>query len=211
MTADLYAALGVTKGADRTAVRRAYRRASKHAHPDMPGGSGKRFALVKLAHDTLTDDARRAHYDRTGEADEKVPDNRHAEALQCVASAYEAALAECQSNGKKPEHVDLADRMRGWINGHLAQSDAQIKEVEAIIAANEALGRRFTGDVMTQIICGRTGMLRYKIDAIRRNKQTGEAALLILEPVEFKSDPEPPAEMLKLADVLGLQMRTMRF
>lgn len=193
MTTDLYAALGVPKDADRATVRRAYRRASKHAHPDMPGGSGKRFALVKLAHDTLTDDARRAHYDQTGEIDEKTPDNSQAEALQCVAAAYEATLAECVSTGKEPERVNLPERMRSWIRVHLTESARQITQIETVIAKNDALGRRFNGDTMPQIVSGRTSMLRMKIDAIRRNVKTGEAALVLLEPVKFEVDPEPPA------------------
>jgi curved DNA-binding protein CbpA len=203
MTADLYAALGVPKSADRATVRRAYRRASKKAHPDMPGGSGKRFALVKLAHDTLTDDARRAHYDQTGEADEKPPDNEQAKALECVAAALEAALAECQSNGKEPEHVDLVGRMRSWIKAHMAESDRQVAQIEKMIAKSETLGNRFSGEVMPLIITGRIGLLRGRIDAIRRNRVTGDAALALLEPAKFRVDPEPPASKMNYANLLG--------
>lgn len=192
MTADLYAALGVARDADRAAVRRAYRRTSKHAHPDVPGGSGKRFALVKLAHDTLTDDARRRHYDETGEIDEKTPDNKHGEALQCIATALESVLAECVATRKEPEQVDLAANMRRWIREQLAESAKQVAHIQKVIAKNETLGARFAGGVMPQIISGRISGLRDKISAISRNCVSGETALVLLEEVTFNADPAPP-------------------
>lgn len=191
MTADLYATLGVPRDADQAAVHRAYRRASKRAHPDMPGGSGKRFALVKLAHDTLTDDARRRHYDETGEIDEKPPDNAQAKALECIASALEAVLGACMAAHKEPEQVDLAANMRRWISDHLAESAKQLGRIDAAIAKNEALGRRFSGEVMTQIISGRIAMARSQADSIRRNRVVGEDALALLKEVTFRTDPPP--------------------
>jgi curved DNA-binding protein CbpA len=195
MTADLYKVLGVPNDADRATVRRAYRRASKHAHPDVPGGSAKRFALVKQAHDTLTDEARRRHYDQTGEIDEKPPDNKQAEALQCLAAAFEAVLAECESARKKPETVDVAERMRAWIKGHLSEGRRHIAHIESLIAENDAIGARFNDELMPQIISGRAAMLRTKIETIRRNHQTGEEALQLLEPVSFRVDPAPPPSL----------------
>jgi curved DNA-binding protein CbpA len=194
MTRDLYGDLGVPRGADAAAIRRAYRRAAKHAHPDMPGGSGKRFALIKVAHDTLTDDARRRHYDETGEVEEKPPDNARAEAMQCVATALEAVLAECQSGNRDPMTVDLADKMRGWIRVHLAESHRQVGQIQDIIGKNEKLGLRFKGDLMQQIISGRVMMLRERIANIEKNERSGKAALDLLGEVSFTADRPPPAQ-----------------
>lgn len=188
MTHDLYKVLGVQHDADKATVHRAYRRAAKHAHPDKPGGSDKRFALVKLAHDTLYDDARRQHYDQTGEIDEKAPDNKLAQALQAIASAFEAVLAECKSAGRDPATRDLDNGMRTWIRAHLAASKKQIEEAEKEIAKTESLGRRFTGNTMDKIVIGRVTMLTSHLANIRRNMQAGDDALELMTDVRFTAE-----------------------
>src|SRR5580698_10305412 len=71
---DLYAVLGLSRDADQAAIRRAYRNKARHAHPDG-GGSPESFARVKTAYDTLINDARRQHYDETGEFDDAPINN----------------------------------------------------------------------------------------------------------------------------------------
>jgi len=62
---DLYAILGVAHDADFDTIRAAYRNAAKTAHPDLGGTAGE-FEALKEAYDCLSDEARRANYDRTG-------------------------------------------------------------------------------------------------------------------------------------------------
>jgi curved DNA-binding protein CbpA len=65
---DLYAALGVTPGADAEAIRSAHREAVRHAHPDvMSGGTADDDEAKRLnvARDWLTDPGRRARYDES--------------------------------------------------------------------------------------------------------------------------------------------------
>jgi DnaJ-class molecular chaperone len=69
--ADLYATLGVPKGADAGAIKRAYRKLAKELHPDQNKGNAKaadRFARVTAAYDILSDAKKREAYDR-GEID----------------------------------------------------------------------------------------------------------------------------------------------
>jgi DnaJ-class molecular chaperone len=69
--ADLYATLGVPKSADAAAIKRAYRKLAKELHPDKnkdnPRAS-ERFKTVTSAYDILSDEKKRAAYDR-GEID----------------------------------------------------------------------------------------------------------------------------------------------
>jgi len=71
MSEDLYAVLGVTKGAQDDEIRRAYRRLAKELHPDVrpddPAAS-ERFKLVTAAYDILGDATKRRRYD-DGEID----------------------------------------------------------------------------------------------------------------------------------------------
>ncbi len=70
--ADLYATLGLSKGASAAEIKKAYRKLAKELHPDKNKDNPKaseRFSEVTAAYDLLSDDAKRARYDR-GEIDE---------------------------------------------------------------------------------------------------------------------------------------------
>lgn len=64
---DLYAVLGVPRGASEDEIVRAYRKESRVRHPDRPGGSKEAFQELQQAHEVLTDPQKRAAYDATGE------------------------------------------------------------------------------------------------------------------------------------------------
>ena len=70
--ADLYSRLGVARGADDAAIKKAYRKLAKELHPDRnrdnPNAS-ERFGEVTAAYDLLSDKDKRAQYDR-GEIDD---------------------------------------------------------------------------------------------------------------------------------------------
>ena len=71
--ADLYATLGVARGASEADIKKAYRKLAKELHPDRnkdkPDASA-RFSKVTQAYDILTDKDKRAQYDR-GEIDDE--------------------------------------------------------------------------------------------------------------------------------------------
>jgi len=71
MSDDLYAVLGVGRGAQDDEIRRAYRRLAKELHPDVrpdDPGAGDRFKRVAAAYDILGDATKRRRYD-DGEID----------------------------------------------------------------------------------------------------------------------------------------------
>ena len=68
---DHYERLGLSRGAGRREVGRAFRRAARTAHPDAGGDPGQ-FALLAEAHRVLSDPDLRARYDR--ELDGALPD-----------------------------------------------------------------------------------------------------------------------------------------
>src|SRR4029453_14150433 len=66
---DLYAILGLSKGASTDEVRKAYRKLARKYHPDLNPGSKQaeeRFKDLSLANDVLSDDTKRALYDEFG-------------------------------------------------------------------------------------------------------------------------------------------------
>ena len=71
--ADLYAELGVARGASEGEIKKAYRKLAKELHPDKNKDNPRateRFSQVTRAYDILTDKDKRAQYDR-GEIDEE--------------------------------------------------------------------------------------------------------------------------------------------
>lgn len=64
---DLYAELGVARDATADEIKRAYRREAAKRHPDRPGGDKESFQRLQIASEILSDSAKRAEYDATGQ------------------------------------------------------------------------------------------------------------------------------------------------
>lgn len=64
---DPYSILGVERTADAQEIKRAYRKLAHQHHPDKSGGDESKFKEINAAYQILSDDAKRAQYDRFGE------------------------------------------------------------------------------------------------------------------------------------------------
>lgn len=63
--ADLYSVLGVSRSADTSEIRTAYKQLAKEHHPDK-GGDPEKFKELSQAHEILSDSQKRRNYDMTG-------------------------------------------------------------------------------------------------------------------------------------------------
>src|SRR5262245_37805247 len=66
---DLYAVLGVAKTASTDDIKKAYRKLARKHHPDLNAGNKQaeeRFKEISVAHDVLSDAAKRKLYDEFG-------------------------------------------------------------------------------------------------------------------------------------------------
>lgn len=70
---DYYEILGVPKTASKEEIKKAYREKAKQHHPDRSSGDAEKFKAVGEAYATLSDDSKRAQYDRFGSASGGAP------------------------------------------------------------------------------------------------------------------------------------------
>ena len=165
---DLYATLGIPRDADDTMIRRAYRQASKAAHPDG-GGSKEAFEEVKLARDCLLDPDRRSHYDQTGDPGRSQADEGRAAVLQLLAKALDAATNAMVQRNIEPHHVDLVEQMTFWFE---AQSIAIDKQRAALVTARardqHLLGRFKVKDGEVNVL---EQMVRARLDTYELNER----------------------------------------
>lgn len=68
---DYYEVLGVEKNADASEIKKSYRNLARKYHPDVNKApdAEEKFKEIKEAYDVLSDQQKRAHYDRFGHAD----------------------------------------------------------------------------------------------------------------------------------------------
>lgn len=181
MTPDLYAALNLPRDADSATVHSAYRARAKASHPDV-GGSDEQFALVKLAHDVLMDEARRAHYDATGEIEDNPADNHRAHVLQTINAALDASLQFCVKNNLDPISEDLVAHMRGALKEYRDQAEKQRGALFKALETDKGLLGRFTTEGENAL----EAMLRFRIDEHEKQiASRGEAIRLFDDALEL--------------------------
>jgi curved DNA-binding protein CbpA len=109
-----YETLGVPKSASTNAIRRAYRRKAKRAHPDA-GGSADEFNALSKAMILLTNLSARAKFDETGFVDEPKIDQDLSDAISFIMAMIDRAVEEfVNGNGKSvdPCSVNLIEILR---------------------------------------------------------------------------------------------------
>ena len=202
MALDPYETLGVPKGADKATIRRAYRRRSKKAHPDG-GGTAKEFALVKLSHDILTDEERRAKYDATGDVHETQPDNTLSEILKMVSIALDVAMQKAHETGSLDylNNKDLLGSIRGELKDFASTSRKVAADMAIGLKANEKLLNKFKRkdgsrelNLLQAMIVARVGDMKEAIEKQAQQQEKVTKTLAFLDDYEFEIDKLTPDE-----------------
>lgn len=124
-----YEVLGVPKDADSAAIKHAYRRAAKKAHPDR-GGDARAMTRVNVAYDILSDPLRRERYNLGGEDIPPAPPLELRARIQ-LAMAFQQAL-------QRPERVNIPKAARTFLQEQRRQGQAQIAEMKSIVVRFKA-------------------------------------------------------------------------
>ncbi len=191
MNENPYDILGVEPTASKDEIQKAYRQRAKSEHPDA-GGSAERFGALTKAHRILTDDAKRAQFDETGEIDDR-PDTLDAHALELIHSIFEDILSK--PNVTK---MAVADIMREIIEANRAH------HIKAAAAAEREKSRLWRVHERLRPSKGRRDplgpLLMAKIQGIDANIAGGKKMLTVVDRAsemmagyDFEREVEQPA------------------
>ena len=125
MAESLYDVLGVKSDATPKEITRAYRRLARKHHPDAnPGDTDAtgRFRAVQDAYDVLSDESRRAAYDRDGTTTAPPPNGGAAEILSVVGNALLDILHDCSKGWASVGEIDVVGKLRERVEGFVSQT-----------------------------------------------------------------------------------------
>ena len=195
---DLYETLGVAKDATKEAIKRAFRSKAKAAHPDT-GGSTEKFHAIELAHRVLSDDERRAEYDRNGTVDEQ-PNRQEDATLSIIAAFVDRFLSDENFKTK-----DMIGQFRRDVGKDIGQVKDSIKEADAFIArclnAQTRLKGKAGAELINKMIANK---IRQAEDAKRmldEQIKIRERALEIVADASFDFDKMPQSPFLSQSEI----------
>lgn len=169
---NLYEVLGVERNASQAAIKYAYRKRVKTAHPDH-GGTVEEFRDVHLAWRILQDPERRRKYDHSGDVGEDT-DNRMAMVLTVIGVSLDAAVQEAAGMGgalntdlvalmvkgmvKKKTELEmrkaretLAIKHLEEVRSRFSRDDDQINHIELVFLGKIAQTRHSIADIDVEL------------------------------------------------------------
>jgi len=194
---DPYEVLGVPKDADEKAIRQGYRRASKGAHPDAPGGSAAAFDRVSTALAVLSDPKRRSQYDRTGQWDDIEPDNEIAGIINSIGTAIDVVLNDPRLAAIALQ-TDMVVHVVGVLNVTIENATHQKRMAAAAAARLEKFVGRFAmresdrPNVFELALRGKIDRHREDIKSAESAIENARRAIEFCKNASFRMDAPPP-------------------
>lgn len=200
-TMNPYDVLGVDKKATAADARRAYKAKAKKAHPDK-GGTAEAFHQLSTALIVLTDEAKRAKYDATGDIDGGSPDNTHAKAVEILTMQLAQFVGEfVDGNGGDPESADVVEFLRLAVKRKLGELRAQKAPFDHFVDKAGRVLRRLSkkeGASGTLLLAFEQHVrtIRARADAIQEAIGWHESALKMCD--DYAYDPASPVGIVMM-------------
>ena len=195
--ADLYETLGVKRSATAAQVKKAFRRLAAKLHPDANPGDDSvvpKYHAVVAAYEVLSDPARRAEYDRTGQVPRQAQSD-DVVLLNVIAPALLQVLQSLQDglSVRSPKTVDVVREIRDLITrqrqGH-EREQAELQKAHRVLSA--ACGR-FSRDgqartLMDDVVSAKLGEIARCLDAVGSVLDQHTRALDYLKTAKYRTD-----------------------
>lgn len=181
---DPYQLLGLERDADEAAIKAAYRKAAKTAHPDS-GGDLERFAALTASYELLKDPVRRKVYDDTG-YDPQLADATDLKGLMML----ETLVNEMILDEREPGSFDPVAGLRRKLTDDLLKARFHILELERhrtrVRQHADRIGRRPDNDVLGAMLRARTQSITEAIRAAETQIAGIERAYDMLEGYSYE-------------------------
>lgn len=199
----LYDDLGVSKNADRATIKRAYRKRAQKLHPDRPDGNAEKFYQITRAYDVLYDDARRAHYDQTGQDGQE---DKQGDLMRRLAALFMQLVEQ-----HDVDRTDIITLMRqGLLNGKqsiysgIGKSEQQIAKYER---AKKQLKKNGGGDnLFSQMLDGQITNVRRGIEMAKLEIGKIDDMLVIVADYKYTNDGGTTGTMNGLMQQAAVEM-----
>lgn len=196
---DHYATLGVAPDASVDDIKRAYRRAARHAHPDR-GGNHERMQALNEAKDVLTDPARRARYD-AGEDGQSSTEEEAARALILQ------LFAEAVDINKDDPVEGVREALQTGRTGAAVKATMLRRSINRLESQRNRVRAKTERNVYLDVIEARIASARADITGMESTERIASLALEILA-AEYECGPgvnrERPSSDLATAIRYGL-------
>ena len=183
---DPYEILGVGRDAEEAAVRSAYRKLAKTAHPDS-GGDADVFLLVQKAHELLLDPLRRKVFDATG-YDPELADPKDLQGLMLIEKLVNDIVLDERDAGT----FDPLERMRATLEGDIRKARFHMSEMEghgARVGRHlDRLGARPATDILGYMLKARIDAIAKAVQDTARQIEATERALEMLKDYDYDVD-----------------------
>lgn len=185
-----YDLLGISREADDAAIRSAYRRLAKTAHPDS-GGDADSFAQLKSAYELLKDPIRRKVYDETG-YDPQLAEVKDLEGLLIL----EKVINEMVLDDREPGSFDPVAMMRRKLTDEVVQARFHVFELERhrgrIRNHLDRISNKPMADVLGSMLRTRVSSITDAIDKAGKHVLAIERAYEMLEGYGYEIDSAQP-------------------
>ncbi len=176
---DPYDILGLSRDADSAAVKTAYRKRVKTAHPDA-GGDQEAFGNLKIAYELLLDPVRRKVFDDTG-YDPDLADTKDLQGLVIL----ETLVNEMILDEREPGSFDPVASMRRKLTDRIVTARFHILEMERHRARirnhMDRMGRKPGTDVLGRMLKSRCETIGDAISKSETEIKTIEQAYGMLD------------------------------
>jgi curved DNA-binding protein CbpA len=181
---DPYETLGIARDADEQAIKVAYRKVVKAAHPDS-GGDTEAFGRLQACYDLLKDPVRRKVYDNTG-YDPQLADPRDLQGILKL----ETLVNDFILDEREPGSFDPVAAMRRKLSDDIVKSRFHILELERHRARVrqhlDRLGRRPAADILGSMLRTRSQSIAEAIRSAEAQIEATEQAYTLLEGYSYE-------------------------